>query len=139
MIIGNISANDLYQYNKVNTVRPEITVAKPEQSPNSINTQEDSASVKEAKVDNRKLLDTKEVADFAIDELSKEFDLLGSEVSLTKLDEEKAFSDVKKDSILQEYQYFVGNLNTEDGSVTRKKFQKVLAIMKTLLYNTTCR
>ena len=38
MIIGNISANDLYQYNKVNTVRPEITVAKPEQSPNSINT-----------------------------------------------------------------------------------------------------
>ncbi len=122
MIIGNISANDLYQYNKVNTVRPEITVAKPEQSPNSINTQEDSASVKEAKVDNRKLLDTKEVADFAIDELSKEFDLLGSEVSLTKLDEEKAFSDVKKDSILQEYQYFVGNLNTEDGSVTRKNF-----------------
>lgn len=122
MIIGNLNVNDLYQYNKVNTVRPEIPVVKPEESPAKIDVNDASVSVKESKASERKLLDTKEVADFAIDELSKGFDLLGSEVELSNLDEEKAFSDVKKDSILQEYQYFVGNLNTEDGSVTRKNF-----------------
>lgn len=53
-----------------------------------------------------------------------QFDYLGSESDLGKLDMEKAISDMKKDSILQDYQYFVGSsvpgLTTEDGLVFQK-------------------
>lgn len=51
------------------------------------------------------------------------FDYLGSESSLMNLDMQKAISDMKKDSILQDYQYFVGHtvsVNPEDGMVFRK-------------------
>lgn len=52
------------------------------------------------------------------------FDYLGSESGLMNLDVQKAVSDMRKDSILQEYQYFVGAspsfINTEDGTVFRK-------------------
>ena len=51
------------------------------------------------------------------------FDYLGSESSLMNLDMQKAISDMKKDSILQDYQYFVGStisINPEDGMVFRK-------------------
>ncbi len=51
------------------------------------------------------------------------FDYLGSESSLMNLDMQKAISDMKKDSILQDYQYFVGStisVNPEDGMVIRK-------------------
>ncbi len=52
------------------------------------------------------------------------YDYLGSESTLAGLDMQKAISDMKKDSVLQEYQYFVGSsqnfLNTEDGMVFPK-------------------
>ncbi|MGN0377333.1 MAG: hypothetical protein ACI4ED_06830 [Suilimivivens sp.] len=52
------------------------------------------------------------------------FDYLGSESGLMNLDVQKAVSDMQKDSILQEYQYFVGTaasfMNTEDGLVFQK-------------------
>ena len=52
------------------------------------------------------------------------FDYLGSESGLMNLDVQKAISDMRKDSILQEYQYFVGSspsfMNTDDGIVFRK-------------------
>lgn len=37
------------------------------------------------------------------------FDYIGSDASIKSLDMQKAISDMKKDSILEEYQYFVGN------------------------------
>lgn len=52
------------------------------------------------------------------------FDYIGSESKLDNLDVRKAISDMQKDAVLQEYQYFVGNakslINTEDGIVLRK-------------------
>lgn len=53
------------------------------------------------------------------------FDYIGSESSLVGLDMQKAISDMKKDSILQEYQYFVGSaqnffMNPADGIVLKK-------------------
>ncbi len=36
------------------------------------------------------------------------FDYIGSESSLAKLDIQQAISDMRKDKILEEYQYFVG-------------------------------
>ncbi|NLL94005.1 MAG: hypothetical protein GX225_07735 [Clostridiales bacterium] len=69
----------------------------------------------------RKLLPTDEVASYAQNvDLSIDIDLIGSESDILKLDVEKAVSEMKKDSILQEYQFFVSNLSTEDGIVIRK-------------------
>lgn len=53
------------------------------------------------------------------------FDYIGSNSSLENLDMQKAVSDMKKDSVLQEYQYFVGSSqglfqNTADGIVIPK-------------------
>lgn len=53
------------------------------------------------------------------------FDYLGSESSLMNLDMQKAISDMKRDSVLQEYQYFVGRsqnlfINPADGIVLPK-------------------
>ena len=52
------------------------------------------------------------------------YDYIGSESGLANLDMQKAISDMRKDEILQGYQYFVGNSNTlfqsEDGIVIPK-------------------
>ena len=53
------------------------------------------------------------------------YDYLGRESNLMDLDMQKAISDMKRDSVLQEYQYFVGNsgnffMNPADGIVIPK-------------------
>lgn len=52
------------------------------------------------------------------------FDYIGSESGLMNLDVQKAISDMKKDAVLQEYQYFVGSsqniLDPKDGLVFQK-------------------
>lgn len=55
------------------------------------------------------------------------FDYIGSESEIGNLDVEKAVSDMKKDQVLQEYQYFVGTdasklfQESEDGKVIQKQ------------------
>ena len=52
------------------------------------------------------------------------YDYIGSESGLANLDMQKAISDMRKDEILQGYQYFVGSSNalfqSEDGIVIPK-------------------
>lgn len=52
------------------------------------------------------------------------FDYIGSNSSLESLDMQRAISDMKKDEVLQGYQYFVGNTGnstqTPDGAVFQK-------------------
>lgn len=52
------------------------------------------------------------------------FSYIGSESSLDNLDMQKAISDMKQDSVLAEYQYFVGSakniFQSEDGMVLSK-------------------
>ena len=54
------------------------------------------------------------------------FDMIGSESDLNKLDIQKAISDMQKDKILQDYNYFVGSslfqpgIASEDGIVIPK-------------------
>lgn len=56
-----------------------------------------------------------------------EFDFIGRDSSIQSLDVQKAVSDMKKDVILQEYQYFVGDIKNrteqiknQDGIVIQK-------------------
>lgn len=52
------------------------------------------------------------------------FDCIGSDSEIGNLDVQKAVSDMKKDQILEEYQYFYGTSNhisqSEDGIVVQK-------------------
>lgn len=54
------------------------------------------------------------------------FDYIGSDSEIGNLDIQKAVSDMKKDQVLEEYQYFVGSAvdnsisDTEDGRVLQK-------------------
>ena len=54
------------------------------------------------------------------------YDMIGSESDLNKLDMQKAISDMQKDKILQDYNYFVGSSVmqqrniSEDGVVVAK-------------------
>ncbi|MCQ2499328.1 MAG: hypothetical protein MJ133_10140 [Lachnospiraceae bacterium] len=54
----------------------------------------------------------------------EDFSFIGKDASVKSLDMEKAISDMKKDGILEEYQYFVGNsrnlYSDEDGIVIPK-------------------
>jgi len=54
-----------------------------------------------------------------------DFGYIGKDASLAGLDMEKAISDMKKDDVLQQYNYFVGSAQnmitgTADGTVIRK-------------------
>lgn len=55
-----------------------------------------------------------------------DYSYIGSESSLTELDMQKAISDMRKDSVLQEYQYFVGSaqalLNENEDGIVIPKF-----------------
>lgn len=54
------------------------------------------------------------------------FDYIGSDSEIRNLDVQKAVSDMKKDQILEEYQYFYGSSNqisqSDDGLVVRKLY-----------------
>ena len=124
-ITGN---NDLYDYNRINPIRREIPQVNPSLD---IQTEDGQVKVKEQQVpvktemetstESRQLPDNEEVISFAIEAgLSVDKKLIGSESDIRQLDVEKAVSTMKRDSILQGYQYFVGNITTEDGTITRK-------------------
>ncbi len=56
---------------------------------------------------------------------SDDFSYIGQDAALQSLDVEKAISDMKKDQVLEQYNYFVGNeqnriLSGEDGNVILK-------------------
>lgn len=57
----------------------------------------------------------------------EDYSYIGSESDINNLDMQKAITDMRKDKILEDYQYFVGssqnlmtNFNSEDGSVFMK-------------------
>lgn len=56
-----------------------------------------------------------------------DFSFLGSEADINRLDMEKAISDMKKDKVFEDYQFFVGSsdnvrsmFNSEDGKIIKK-------------------
>lgn len=70
----------------------------------------------------RQLLDTNEVIDYAQkSDLAADKTLIGSNRSLENLDMEKAISTMQKDKVLQQYNFFVADVNSEDGFVVRKR------------------
>lgn len=66
-------------------------------------------------------LETGKVIDFAQKkDLATDPSLIGTNSNLESLDIEKAISTMQKDKVLQQYSFFVGDINPEDGFVTKK-------------------
>lgn len=124
MIISSMNATDLYNYNQISTVRPQIPSVKPEdvsvRPKQDVETKSQQAPSLTTEYNRPKTLPIEQVTDFAIEELGTDIGLIGSTKDIRTLDVDKIVSDMQKDGILQDYQYFVGNIQTEDGIVTRR-------------------
>lgn len=121
---GFNSMQTYYKSQEIPTITPE-EVKNKEQQPQAV--QQNVAAVESVNEpvaeDNRsKTADLENISlTFNKDET---FDYIGSESGLAGLDMQKAISDMKKDAVLQEYQYFVGSskdfFRPEDGMVIPK-------------------
>ena len=100
----------------------EVKAAEEAKALESSKVEESAAKVEEAAI--RRPVKNADLEDISLT-FNKEdtFDNIGSEASIKSLDMEKAISDMKKDDILSEYSYFVGNsknLFSDDGIVIAK-------------------
>ena len=110
--IPQVSVDDINKANenKINEVNNGDQIKN-----EAVNSQEATPSV-----DNRSKIAPLEDISLTFNK-EEDFEYLNNDSSVKSLDMEKAISDMKKDSILQEYQYFVGSSNnlfaSEDGAV----------------------
>lgn len=104
--LGNYGNYNRYQ-NNIPAVKPEdIKTEELKLNEQKVNEQEPSISAQPA-IDNRSR--TANLEDISLTFNKEEsFDYLGNDSSIKTLDMQKAISDMKKDGILEEYQYFVG-------------------------------
>lgn len=108
----------------------EIPTVTPEEVKKQDELQQEKQSVIQPEVAKQQVVDNRtRSADLENISLTfnkeESYDYLGSESNLADLDMQKAISDMKRDSVLQEYQYFVGNsqnlfINSADGLVIPK-------------------
>lgn len=108
----------------------EIPTVTPEEVKKQDELQQEKQSVIQPEVAEQQVVDNRtRSADLENISLTfnkeESYDYLGSESNLADLDMQKAISDMKRDSVLQEYQYFVGNsqnlfINSADGLVIPK-------------------
>ncbi len=129
-----ISGDDMFDYSRISLYKKEIPQTAPDKqvsdgSSVQIKKQpltqqtadanaEEKPDIQEAK---KQTSNQTEVLDYARNAgLVADKELIGIDADIRQLDVEKAVSSMKKDSVLQGYQYFVGNLSTTDGTVTRK-------------------
>lgn len=111
--------NDIYDYSRIDTQHREIPQVNPsqEQPYDDGQVTEKKQPSQSGTADGRpKGISVYEAAGV----LGSDKELIGLDSDIRQLDVEKAVSSMKRDSVLQGYQYFVGNIATEDGAVRRK-------------------
>jgi hypothetical protein len=118
--------NEIFDYNRAYSARRDIPlvdqtkIQSEEVINNGINNSEETL-LSGNNESNRDLLSTREVIDYAVNsDMNKSKELIGLTKDISQLDAESAVSDMRRDSILQEYQYFVSNYASADGAVIRK-------------------
>lgn len=112
MQVGGIGAGDLGVYRDYTAILQKSAHIKASE-PSKVNTEQ--ATEPTTKTELPESLPEKKPFEpvnlkEAADSLStiQDFEFIGRDSDITKLDVGKAISDMKKDSILQDYQYFVG-------------------------------
>lgn len=116
-----------YQTSEIQSVNPEEIKKKEELQQSKLPDKEipdHSKKAPEVTEDSRKRTTDLENISLTFHK-ENSFDYIGSESGLTDLDMQKAISDMQKDQVLQEYQYFVGSAKTllnesPDGQVLKK-------------------
>ncbi len=120
--------NSMFQ-NYQTPVIPQVGVDVVEQQDNMKQLQDQNLNI-DSTIDNHSQPLTKR-NDAPLEDISltfnkqDDFEYLGKDHDIHSLDMQKAISDMKKDDVLQQYQYFVGNseelyIDTPDGVVIRK-------------------
>lgn len=132
--MGSLSISDyssLFQNYRIPNI-PEVQIGQvetqePKVQESSVNPQEKQIIMEQEPLQNRagKSADLENIS--LKFNTGEDYGYIGKDSDLEKLDMQKAISDMKKDSVLQQYQYFVGsakNLNSgipsEDGIVIPK-------------------
>lgn len=103
---GFSNMQSYYKSYEIPAVTPE-EVRKQDQQLQATQQEAAAAPVSEAKDTRSRTADLENISLTFNKEDS--FDYIGSESGLAGLDMQKAISDMKKDAVLQEYQYFVGS------------------------------
>lgn len=139
MAISGLSQYDLFQnFNQYNALSKIPTVEEASQIPQQVEDTMQAPQTKQSAEDETTTLSPRQesvlgkrssaadLQDISLNFNQKEeFNLVGQNSGLAGLDVEKAISDMKKDSVLEQYQYFVGSsdstvINDEDGLVFQK-------------------
>lgn len=107
---------------RINNI-PKAAEVKPLETVTEVNESSEPKQLQVEEVINRpKSVDPNEVA-LSFNK-NDDYSYIGKDKDIENLDMEKAISEMRQDSILQEYQYFVGNTNTvyasADGVVIAK-------------------
>lgn len=107
---------------RINNI-PKAAEVKPLETVTEVNESSEPKQLQVEEVTNRpKSVDPNEVS-LSFNK-NDDYSYIGKDKDIENLDMEKAISEMRQDSILQEYQYFVGNTNTvyasADGVVIAK-------------------
>ena len=142
MSLGRIGAMTESYGNPIKTQSAERVIAKPQEKRYAVqNTEKEQSksapsAIETNSAEGKKTREKPVLQDFTLEELSLSFypekskDIIGTQSDIRSLDMQKAISDMKKDRILEDYQYFVGSMRdtakpetvtqTEDGIVMTK-------------------
>ncbi len=123
-ISSDLIYDPLLEYNKIelqNDAESVERISSVNTKQNEIPERPDRRSIGNKDIDSDKnILPTQEVVNFVLySEFNSDRDLIGKDAALENLDLKKAISDMQRDSILQEYQVFIQNPESEDGIVRR--------------------
>jgi len=103
--IPNIYFDDVPKQQNTNLDSPNISSEQTDQSAN-LSQQTNRVSSQNSSLQDISLVFNK----------NDNFDYIGKDSEIGNLDVQKAVSDMKKDQMLQEYQYFVGDLFSQEGT-----------------------
>lgn len=101
--IPNIKIDDVSKQQNTNQDFPNISSIQTDQSAN-LSQQSNNVS--------RQSFDLQDIS--LVFNKNDNFDYIGKDSELGNLDVQKAVSDMKKDQMLQEYQYFIGDLFSQE-------------------------
>lgn len=120
MIVSGFNTTGIYNYNQSVYMKPEMNVnAGMVKSADDNRLQEIFSDVKN-EYNASETASFIQTVDFAIETLGIDRSLMENDSDINGLDVQKAVSDMRQDIILHQYQYFIGNIDTEDGIVMRK-------------------
>ena len=121
--VNGLNNVNYYNYNRINQIKPVENTddGLVRRVGNETDRRDTIENVSER--DTSRLLPEEQVIDFAINkDLNSDRSLIGTDMKLENLDVQKALSDMQKDSIIREYQYFVQDplKDGTDGIVIKK-------------------